>query len=75
MFSAPMLGRENVSVEGMAMAKRLVGIGLILVALFLSVPVAVNMPDAWPGALLAFALLVLGVALLVGDRADRTQSK
>jgi len=40
------------------------GVMLIAVALFISVPVAVNMPDSWVGAVLALSLGGIGVAFV-----------
>jgi hypothetical protein len=41
------------------------GIAMLLLALFMALPVAVNLPDAWFGALLALALGSIGVTLVV----------
>lgn len=40
------------------------GIALVLVGLFVLVPVAVNLPDSWVGALLAIALLTIGIVFI-----------
>jgi hypothetical protein len=45
----------------------IVGFGTLLVALFMALPVAVNLPDSWFGAVLALAMGSIGVALIVGN--------
>lgn len=41
------------------------GIVFIALALLVAVPVAVNLPESWPGALVVLALACVGVALIV----------
>jgi hypothetical protein len=41
-----------------------VGFAFVLVALAMVLPVAVNLPESWFGAMLAFAVLALGIACL-----------
>ena len=52
------------------------GIVLIAVALLVSVPVAINLPASWPGAVLVISIAGIGAALIVahvrlGHRAQR----
>jgi len=54
------------------------GIALIAAALLIAVPVAVNLPESWVGAVLVLALGGIGVALVVshvrlGHRGARRQ--
>lgn len=55
----------------------IVGIVLIALALFISAFVAANLPDSWPGAVLAVVAGGVGIALVVshlrlGHRKQRT---
>jgi len=43
----------------------IVGIALIAIALMVAVPVGMNLPKSWPGAVLVLVLGVTGVALVV----------
>ena len=50
---------------------------LIALALLISVPVAINLPDSWPGAVLVLSVAAIGAALIVahlrlGHRARRS---
>jgi 1,4-dihydroxy-2-naphthoate octaprenyltransferase len=47
---------------GLLMA--LVGLALVLVALLMVLPVAVNLPDSWFGAVLAFGVMALGIGFM-----------
>ena len=47
-----------------AMFGAIFGIALIAVALIVSVPVAMNFPESWPGAVLVLAAAGIGVALI-----------
>ncbi len=47
-----------------AIGMLLVGICITGLGLFVLLPVAVNLPDSWPGAVLAVALLGVGGALI-----------
>ena len=40
------------------------GLALVLIALLMVLPVAVNLPDSWFGAMLAFAVLAAGVGCM-----------
>ena len=56
------------------------GIALIAVALVASVPVAMNFPESWPGAVLVLSVAGLGVALIathirLGHRARNRKRK
>ena len=42
----------------------LFGAMLIVVALFVGLPVAVNFPESWPGAILSLSMAAIGVALV-----------
>ena len=42
----------------------LVGLAAVVIALAMVLPVAVNLPDSWFGAILAFAVLALGIAFM-----------
>ena len=42
----------------------LVGLAAVGIALAMVLPVAVNLPDSWFGAILAFAVLALGIAFM-----------
>jgi len=42
----------------------LVGIGLVLLGLFMVIPVAVNLPDSWFGAVLAILIIAIGSGLI-----------
>jgi hypothetical protein len=57
------------------MGNILLGVGLVAVGLFVLIPVAVNLPDSWEGAVLAIALLILGgIAIgrgIVSSRKER----
>ena len=41
------------------------GVGLIVVALIIGLPVAVNFPESWPGAVLGLSVAAVGVGLIV----------
>jgi peptidoglycan/LPS O-acetylase OafA/YrhL len=45
--------------------RAVLGVGAIVVAIFIMLPVSVNLPDSWPGALIAFVLAGIGVILIV----------
>jgi hypothetical protein len=47
------------SVGGMTL-----GVGAVLLALFMVLPVAVNLPDSWFGALLAVLIGAIGIVLV-----------
>ena len=47
-----------------AIGMLIVGICIAGLGLFVLLPVAVNLPDSWPGAVLAVALLGVGGALV-----------
>ena len=52
---------------------------LIAVALFIALPVAVNLPDSWPGAVLGLSMGAIGIGLVATRiarlyRAPRTNS-
>ena len=55
---------QRTSVFG-SFAGAVLGIVLIAVSLFISVPVAVNFPESWPGAVLAVCLAFVALALIV----------
>jgi hypothetical protein len=42
----------------------LVGLALVLLALLMVLPVAVNLPASWFGAMLAFAVMALGIGCM-----------
>jgi len=42
----------------------LLGLAFVLVAIAMILPVAVNLPDSWFGAMLAFVVLALGVGCM-----------
>ena len=42
----------------------MMGIALVLLALFILLAVVFHLPDTWPGGLLALTLLALGVGLV-----------
>ncbi len=42
----------------------LVGIAFVALGLFMVIPVAVNLPDSWFGALLAILVTAIGVGLI-----------
>ena len=67
-------------VDGRSKFGAVIGIGLIAVALLIAVPVAVNFPDSWFGAVLVVTLGGIGVAFVVnhlrlGHRGQRRQRK
>jgi hypothetical protein len=50
------------------------GAVLIVVALAISLPVAVNFPESWPGAVLVLALAGLGAFLIIGHFNQRRRA-
>ena len=40
------------------------GLAVVILALLMVLPVAVNLPASWFGAVLAFGFMVLGIALM-----------
>jgi hypothetical protein len=51
--------QKSVAVESVMV---LVGLGLVLIALLMVLPVAVNLPDSWFGAMLAFVVMMAGIS-------------
>jgi membrane protein implicated in regulation of membrane protease activity len=47
----------------------LAGLAFLAIALFMAIPVAVNLPDSWPGAALMFVLV--SIAIVMFRRAAR----
>ena len=43
----------------------LFGTVLIVVAMFVGLPVAVNLPESWPGAVLSLSMGAIGIALVI----------
>jgi hypothetical protein len=40
------------------------GLGAVFVALLVALPVAVNLPDSWFGAMLAFVVAAVGIGFM-----------
>ena len=49
-------------VLGLAMV--LGGLGAVFIALLVALPVAVNLPDSWFGAMLAFVVAAVGIGFM-----------
>jgi hypothetical protein len=45
------------------MTSYIAGIALMLIGCLMAIPVVVNLPDSWFGAVLALAMLAIGAAL------------
>jgi hypothetical protein len=57
-----MTPNQKSAVLGLAMF--LFGLAWVVLALLMVLPVVVNLPDSWFGAVLAFAVMVLGISLM-----------
>jgi cyanate permease len=62
-ISVPMTKHSEPAFRG-SFPGAVLGIVFLALALFVAVPVAVNFPDSWPGAVLVLALLCVGAVLI-----------
>lgn len=60
------LDRSHDTVPLRAKLRIILGIGMIALAMVVAVPVAVNFPASWPGAVLAVAIAGLGISFVAG---------
>jgi len=56
--------RQNLRAWETSITGVVAGCAVLAVALFMAVPVAINLPDSWAGGVFALILFVIGVTII-----------